>query len=222
MGKMIDISGGVYGRWKVIEFSGMNKSGGSTWLCECECGVRRCVDGRSLRSGASKSCGCLGAEHRIAAAVAAVTKHHGKSERLYNVWSGMKDRCNNPKNKFYDRYGGRGITICDEWASDYTAFRDWAFANGYDPTLQKGKCTLDRLDNNKGYCPENCAWRTSKQQCNNRSNNHVIEYNGIKHTLSEWAEITGLRKDTLRRRIEVYGWDLTKAITTPNLHTYTA
>lgn len=200
----------------------MNKSGGSSWVCECECGVTRVVDGRSLRSGVSKSCGCLGAEHRIEASVKSTTKHHGRTERLYSVWQGMKDRCKNPNSKFFDRYGGRGITICEEWDSDYGIFREWSIKNGYDPTRKKGDCTIERLDNNKGYCPENCAWRSSKEQCNNRSNNHIIEYNGESHTITQWSELTGIRKDTLRRRIVVYNWSVEKALKTPSRRTHAA
>ena len=153
MGNVIDLTGKQFGRWAVLECVGRNKSGGAVWLCQCECGTMRDVDGRSLRDGVSKSCGCLGAEHRLAAVRIKSRKHGGKAngttERLYGVWIGMKDRCDNQNSRYFSMYGGRGITLCDEW-EDYAAFREWALATGYDPTAPKGACTIDRIDNNKG------------------------------------------------------------------------
>lgn len=217
MPKRYNIAGNRYGRWTVIKENGRTKNGGVLWLCRCDCGVERNVDGRSLRNGLSNSCGCLGAEHRLRAAADAVRTHGGKHERLYCVWQGILDRCRNPNNKFYSRYGGRGIDICSEW-EDYAVFRQWAFQSGYNPNAKRGECTIDRIDNDGGYDPGNCRWAPSATQCNNRSNNHIITFDGVSKTLSEWALSTGIRKDTLRRRIVNYGWSVEKALTTPVKH----
>lgn len=215
MGKVKDISGMVFNEWTVIKETGRNRSGGAMFLCRCSCGKEKIVDGRSIRSGASKNCGHNRLEKALKMAVKAVTKHGGKRERLYGVWSGMRDRCNNENSRFYHRYGGRGIKVCDEWDSSYENFRNWAMNNGYDPTLPKGSCTIERVDNDREYSPDNCVWTSSKKQCNNRGNNHIIEFGGESHTIAEWSELTGIRKDTLRRRICVYGWDVERALTEP-------
>ena len=214
MGNIIDLTGNRYGRWTVIKIEGRTSSGGSAWLCECDCGTKRVVSGSSLKQGLSNSCGCLGKEHREKAAADAARKHGGKNERLYNVWQGIKERCCNKRSKYYSHYGGRGITICEQWL-DYAVFREWANANGYDPTAPKGACTIDRIDNDKGYYPDNCRWVPSVVQCNNRRNNHMISYNGKTQTISQWSREVGIRKDTLRRRIEIYGWSVERALTQP-------
>lgn len=215
MGKVKDITGLTINEWTVLKEAGRNKSGGAMFLCRCSCGKEKIVEGRSIRSGTSTNCGHKRKEVRNERAIAAVTKHGGKKERLYSVWTGMKERCNNPNSKFYFRYGGRGIKICDEWNDSYATFREWALKNGYDPSLKKGECTIERIDNDKGYSPDNCIWASSKVQCNNRSSNHILELNGVSHTISEWSNITGIRKDTLRRRVCVYGWNVERALQTP-------
>lgn len=137
------------------------------------------------------------------------TKHgFSDKERLYDLWCHMKQRCQNPTDKRYSLYGGRGITICEEW-SDYSIFRKWALSNGYANDL-----TLDRIDNNGNYEPSNCRWTTQKVQSNNRRTNRIITHNGVSHTLSEWSDITGIKWCTIRRRIEV-GWSVEQALTTP-------
>ena len=206
MGKLIDITGKRFGMWTVLNRSYKDETGQWFWSCKCDCGTVRDVCGTSLRSGISKCCGCTRGKlnkHNL--------KHGGRNERLYAVWQGMRYRCNNPNSKFFDRYGGRGISICEEW-NDYAKFREWALKNGYDENAPKGGCTIDRIDNDKGYSPDNCRWVSSKEQCNNRSSNHIIEYNGQSHTLQEWADILGIRKDTLRRRIEAYQWSKQRAL----------
>ncbi len=183
--------------------------------CKCACGNKRVVDGRSIRVGASKNCGCTRAKGISEKLKQRFSEQGGRSERLYSVWNSMKDRCYNKNSKFYYRYGGRNITVCEAWRDSYKAFREWALKSGYDSTAKRGECTLERVDNNKGYTPDNCIWASSKTQCNNRSNNHIISYKGTEHTISEWSEITGIRKDTLRRRIVVYGWSVEEALRTP-------
>lgn len=142
------------------------------------------------------------------------TKHgdrpKGKKKRLYHIWLGMRERCNNPNHEQYFRYGGRGITICKEW-DDYCSFREWAYRNGYTDEL-----TLDRENNNLGYSPENCRWATRKEQANNRRSNHVLTLDGESHNIQWWAEATGLPRNTIDKRLR-RGWDERKILTTPLL-----
>jgi hypothetical protein len=121
----------------------------------------------------------------------------------------MMSRCYNPKTERYPRYGGRGITICDEWLHNFPAFRDWAFANGYEEGL-----TIDRIDVNGNYCPENCRWATTSDQMKNTSTNRYLTLNGETHTLSDWSRLTGIHATTISNRIN-RGWSLEKALTTP-------
>lgn len=210
MGKRIDITGKRFNMWTVVECVGKNKSGGYMWRCICDCGNERIVEGRSVRGGTSKCCGCTRGKDNMGN-----FKHGGKKERLYVVWSSMKQRCLNPNDPYYFRYGGRGISICDDW-KDYRKFREWAESSGYDKNNRDRSCTLDRVNNDGNYCPENCRWVTQKEQDNNRSSNHFItNSSGVSKTLSQWSEVTGIRKDTLRRRICVMNWDIDRALTKP-------
>ena len=141
-------------------------------------------------------------------------KHGGTGTRLHNVWIMMKQRCNNPKTCEYHRYGGRGIKVCDEWAS-FNNFRDWAMSNGYDPDAPRGKCTLDRIDNDGDYEPSNCRWVDMLEQMKNRPRRGCYyEYHGECHTLYEWAKIIGASHNLLRSRIR-YGWDIERVLNTP-------
>ena len=121
----------------------------------------------------------------------------------------MKTRCTNPNHEAYHNYGGRGISICDEWMNDFQAFYDWAMANGYSDDL-----SIDRIDNDGNYCPENCRWATDKEQCNNQRSNHLITYNGKTQTIKQWAADLGIKRVTLQARLTRYHWDVEKALTT--------
>lgn len=129
--------------------------------------------------------------------------------RLYIIWSHMKQRCYNEKDLNYKKYGAKGITVCNEWLDDFMEFRNWAISNGYQEEL-----TLDRIDGSKEYSPENCRWATYKQQGNNRKNNHLLNYNGETHTISEWSEIVRISDKVIRDRINRYKWTVEKALTT--------
>lgn len=155
----VDISGMTFGRWTVLEYV----SGGK-WLCRCECGTEKEVSAHTLVKGKSLSCGCT--QHSLV--IERFTKHGGSKDRLYTVWANMKARCCNPHHPSYDRYGGRGIKVCDEWLNDYVAFLEWAMAAGYDKDALKGKCTIDRIDNDGDYCPENCRWTDVSTQNTNK------------------------------------------------------
>lgn len=156
----MDLAGKTFGRFTVVEYSHTNKHGKSMWKCKCECGNERIVSGSHLTSRHSLSCGCLKKE----ITGERVRKHGMRSTRLYGVWLNIKNRCNNPKDDNYQYYGARGITICNEWSSDFTAFYDWAMANGYDENAKKGDCTIDRIDVNGNYEPSNCRWVGMKAQ----------------------------------------------------------
>jgi len=135
--------------------------------------------------------------------------HSKQPYRLYRCWQAMKARCYQLNNWKYSDYHGRGICVCDEWIHDYIAFRNWALNNGYSDNL-----TLDRIDNNGNYCPENCRWATARQQSNNTRRNHYVEYNGERRTISEWADHLGMPYNTLNQRFW-RGWSAEKALTTP-------
>lgn len=136
----------------------------------------------------------------------------GYSEtRLYRLWSGMKTRCYNPNDKKYMNYGGRGIKMADEWKDNFYSFAEWAVGNGYEEHL-----TIDRINVDEGYTPNNCRWSTWEEQENNRTNNHLLEYNGEIHTLAEWAKITGIKRHTIEQRIR-YGWSVERILTTKTM-----
>ena len=168
VGKLIDLTGQKYGRLTVIERAGPTVHGGhAKWVCQCECGAVITAAGNHLRTGNTTSCGCVQAEH--ASRMGAARRTHGKSRtRLHKVWCGMVGRCYDPSKLYYKHYGGRGITVCDEWRHDFQAFYDWAMANGYDPDAPRGECTIDRIDVNGNYEPSNCRWTTMKVQTANR------------------------------------------------------
>ena len=156
MSRCEDLTDRRYGRLLVIERA-ENKGGKVSWLCRCDCGNEVSVRAVNLKNGTS-SCGCLNKE-----ASRAANSTHGESRtKLYRVWCSMRDRCR-PTSHVYEYYRGRGITVCAEWEHDYVAFRDWALANGYKPGL-----TIDRIDNDSGYSPDNCRWATWLEQSKNK------------------------------------------------------
>ena len=166
MGNFIDLAGQRFGNLTVIERSG-SRNREALWHCKCDCGKETLSRSASLRGGTSKSCGCSRLVHLVEQPP---RKTHGGSrkERLYYVWHGMIDRCNYPSHNRYHVYGGRGIQVCDEWKNDYSAFRNWALANGYDPDAKRGECTIDRIDVNGNYEPSNCRWVDMKTQIQNK------------------------------------------------------
>ncbi len=191
MGSKIYMIGKVYGRLTVLEEDQRrDKSGAAQYLCKCQCGKLKIVSGSSLRKGTTVSCGCY--NHEV------ITKENPKRKRpLYKIYSAILGRCNNPNNKSYRNYGMRGIKM--EW-DGFDEFEQWSMTHGYKQGLW-----LDRIDNNKGYSPDNCRWATPKVQQNNKRTNIYLEIDGETKTLTEWAEYAGIKPCTLQRRINL-GW----------------
>lgn len=192
-GHIKDITGNVYGRLTVIEYVGIEKHE-AIWKCRCECGKEVNVSGHNLRRGKTKSCGCLHDDN--ARNLSKTNTIHGESNtRLYGIWTDMKTRCLNKNCNRYERYGARGITICDEWINSYENFANWAKNNGYSDEL-----SIDRINNDLGYSPENCRWATSYEQANNKSTNVYVEFNGEVLTLTQLARLYDLRPSLVIKR----------------------
>ncbi|MBQ3265227.1 MAG: hypothetical protein IJH07_05565 [Ruminococcus sp.] len=192
-----DLSGNTYGYLTVLRRSsdkGNGKKPVIKYTCRCVCGKVFDVKSDSLLSGHTVSCGCQKIKHGYA-----------NKERLYNIWGCMRQRCNNPRNPSYPHYGGKGVTICEEW-NDYQEFRNWALANGYDDTL-----SIDRINPDGNYCPSNCRWADDKTQMNNQTRNHYIEYEGQRYTMAQLADRFHLSYAAMQHRIE-RGWDMERII----------
>lgn len=183
-----DLTGQKFGRLEVIAFVGMNKHHRSMWKCKCDCGDERVVSGNCLTQGNTKSCGCLNDEVRHGKGVVPNRSTHGMcGTRLYGIWKSMRNRCNNPNNPFFHRYGKKGIKVCDEW-NDFNVFLEWATMSGYSNVM-----TIERIDNNKNYCPDNCMWIENELQAKNKSGNRLITIDGETHILSDWCRIKGIQ-----------------------------
>ena len=195
MAKLIDLTGQRFGKLTVLRraenYVRPNGHKESTWVCCCECGNEITVTRTNLKR--ARSCGCSKGEYISASKIT-----HGKSNsRLYHIWRNMKSRCYNPNVERYDKYGGRGIIICDEWKDNFQAFYEWSMNNGYSDNL-----SIDRIDVNGNYTPDNCRWITMPDQADNKSNSHLFEFNGSAHTVSEWSKITGISRDIIWNRIK--------------------
>lgn len=209
MSKNLNLVGERYGRFVVIEYLGLKKRkdghNSKYWLCVCDCGNVVEHTTAELLSGCSLSCGCYRKEklHNL--------YYKGGNSKLYDVWRMMKKRCYDETCPQYKNYGARGITICDEWLGDfgYENFKKWAELHGYKEGL-----TIDRNDNNNGYSPENCSWRTMEYQSNNKRNNRLLEMNGETKTLAMWCKKYGAEYSRTRYRIN-HGYTLFEALTTP-------
>lgn len=178
------------------------------WLCRCTCefGNSIIVPSNKLISGHTKSCGCYQKEM----ASRSNSTHMQTKTKLYSIWQAMKRRCYYTKDLRFKSYGERGIIVCEEWLHNYEAFRDWALSHGFDENL-----SIDRIDVNGNYTPDNCRWTSMKIQQNNKANTRFFKHNGESHTLSEWSTITGINYKVLHARMNKLNWSIEKALTEP-------
>lgn len=205
MSKLIDLSGQRFGRLTVVARA-ENIGKQTAWLCKCDCGQSVVVMGLNLKRSNTRSCGCLWKD-KVPQTNMEINTRHGESHtKLHRAWCNMRYRCFNTRCKDYGNYGGRGITICDEWRK-YEAFRDWSLDNGF----EEGR-SLDRIDVNGNYCPNNCRWVSEKVQQNNKRNNRYLTFNGVTHTVQEWSDITGIGWTTIAGRLKAR-WSVEEALT---------
>ena len=187
--KVIDLTAKKFGRLTVVSRT-ENKGPYVYWKCLCDCGKATVVAGSRLRSGKTKSCGCLQKTHNF--------KNGLSRTRLYRIYNCMKNRCYDPNHDNYKHYGGRGIKVCDEWLdkeNGFIKFYNWAMANGYADNL-----SIDKIDNDKGYSPDNCRWATVEQQTNNRRSSKPFEWNGVTYaSCAEASRQLGVPRYTLRK-----------------------
>lgn len=195
-----DLTGKKFGKLKVI---GVHDTGSrkTYYVCQCDCGNVKVVRADSLISGATKSCGCTKKE-QDKTNLTANHRHKMSGTRIYETWQDMKRRCYNKQNARYDRYGGRGITVCQEWLNNFQSFYDWAINNGYSDNL-----TIDRIDNDGNYEPSNCRWSTVKEQCNNRSSNINITIGNTTKSLMSWCEIFNVDYKKVHARYQRNGYE---------------
>lgn len=207
MGKFKDLSEKKFSRLTVVGMNTDNKCNKNNvmWDCVCECGGKTITSSYSLNSGHTKSCGCLQIE--------SATKHGMYKTQLYSLWFHIKERCTSENCNNFHRYGGRGIKMCDEWINDPLEFIKWCKNNGYKKGLQ-----IDRIDNDGNYEPSNCRFVKAKINARNRSNNHIIKYNGKEMCISEWAEYLGISNQTILSRIRA-GHTPEKALSTEIMDT---
>lgn len=192
-----DLTNNRYGKLTVIKYYPKHNGKRNIYYCDCECdcGGHITTPASSLVNGKRTNCGCESRFHGI------------KDKRLKNIWQSMKQRCNNPKSKSYNSYGGRGIKVCSEWEHSFKDFYYWAINNGYDENL-----SIERIDVNKGYCPDNCKWIPIKEQAYNKQNTVRFEVDGETRTAIDLANEHNIYKDTLVSRVKNYGMSLSDAI----------
>lgn len=201
--KGIDLTGQKFGRLTVIGMAATKqKSGETNWTCRCDCGSPRTVASYKLRSGRTQSCGCLMREQ-----VGQRNTSHGMfGTRIYRIWTGMMTRCTNERSENYANYGGRGIRVCERWKK---------FENFYADMIgtYRDDLSIDRIDSNGDYCPENCRWETATRQIRNRRITTILEFNGRTQSLADWADELAIPLGTLRERLR-RGWSTERALTT--------
>ena len=216
--------GKKFGKLTIIEFShkkqkyasnGKKNGNDFYYKCKCDCGNETISRIADLKKGKASSCGCYRVER-----TKITNKKYESNEfwdtKLYKTYSKIKDRCFNKNCKHYDNYGGRGITMCEEWRNNYQLFYNWAIANGYKEGL-----SIDRINNNGNYEPSNCRFATSTVQNNNKRSNFYITYNGKTQTAKQWADELGIKYTTLKSRLVILKWSVEKALTTPVNNDYT-
>lgn len=203
--KSIDLSNQRFGCLLVVKKSHY-KNKKVYWECLCDCGNIVYVVTSNLKCGKTQSCGCL----KKKLLIQKNTTHNQRHTKLYEVWKTIKQRCLNPKNHAYHNYGGRGITICDDWKNNYTLFYQWSILNGYKEGL-----SIDRINVNGNYEPSNCRWVTNQVQANNTRSNRYITINNVTKTLAEWCRFYNISYRLVVNREKRLKWDIIKALTTP-------
>lgn len=197
--------GKKFNRLTVIQSYVSDKYGNIQWLCKCECGNEKVVNSSKLKSGHTKSCGCFAKDNGRKQ----LTTHGMVGTKVYKSWENMKKRCTNPNVPNYDRYGGRGITVCDRWINSFENFYldmgDLPFANAQ----------IDRIDNGGNYAPENCRWVTPSENGRNKRNNRNYTFNGKTLCVAAWAAETGISRDVIRTRLGRLGWSIDETLTRP-------
>lgn len=194
MTRFVDRSGQRFGRL-LVERRSANRGHNAAWECLCSCGARTVATTAGLRSGHKASCGCLSRESSAVRLGAMARTHGGSASPEFRVWSSMRERCGNPKNAAFSRYGGRGITVCERWLHSFESF-----LTDMD-RRPSAKHSLDRIDNDRGYEPGNCRWATATEQRHNRRDSRTFTYNGETLCLAEWARRTGIKLSTLWLRL---------------------
>ena len=215
--KFRDLSGCTFGDIYVNCYAGRNKIGKICYKCTCKCGTKFIVIGESLLSGKTKSCGCSKLK------VPQLLKPtHGQSKtRLYKTWKRMRQRCFNSKNPDFINYGARGITMCEEWRNldnGFLNFKEWAYKNGYSDYYEEHRdvyISIDRINVNGNYCPENCRWADRKIQNNNTRQNHYLQIDRWVFPMSIWSDIVKIDRDIIWNRYCLYGWNEIESILTP-------
>lgn len=207
---IVDRTGERYGKLVVFEYA-YTKKRKAYWKCRCDCGNEKIVSGSNLQSGNTKSCGCGEEENRKEHMAKFTVEHriHGLSNtRLHHTWRHMIDRCSNRNNKDYSSYGGRGISICNEWLGEngFQNFYEWAIEHGYDDTL-----SIDRINNDGDYEPNNCRWIDDAGQANNRRTNKILAIGGKSQTFAEWCKQCGIGYYKVRDRMDS-GWTAEEAL----------
>lgn len=203
--KFIDLTNQTFGKLTVISRLPNTALGRSVWLCACSCGKQKTIVGQSLRTGATKSCGC----EKAISAKKRFTKHGLTYSRVNRIWRAMLSRCRNPNVACYARYGGAGVSVCERWLSFDNFFADM----GHPPSESH---SIDRIDNSLGYSLENCRWATPQEQADNSSKPKLLTFNGETHNISNWAKRLGIDPSTLIERLQT--WPIEEALSCGKSH----
>lgn len=213
MAKFKDLTGQRFGKLTAIKIVGKNRNRTNLWLCKCDCGNEHITSTDLLLNGQCKSCSCLQKEK-----ISKLSYRHGLHKtKIYNIWCAIKHRCSSNVGKNTKYYRDKGIKVCNEWIdkeNGFINFYNWAMQNGYKEGL-----SIDRIDSNKNYCPENCRWVDSYIQNNNKSSNKYITYNNETYTLAQWCRKLGLNYHRTVCRL-LRGWTVEKSFTMPKLEKY--
>lgn len=210
MAPRMDLTGQRFGRLVALSEASKTHPKSRRWFCQCDCGVRCSVQQGNLLNNHTRSCGCLAKDTPQPSRRTHGCARPGQKWPEYKIWTAMKTRCHSPSCPSYDRYGGRGIVVCTEWMTFENFIRDM----GRRPSPSH---TIERVNNEQGYSPDNCVWADRVTQQNNRRVNRRVTFNGETHTIAEWSRITGIPRAALYARLSARGWDTARALTTPRL-----